>query len=210
MHRELDHLLKIEVPTKEEDMKIYELRKRLSRLMGSSAILHVGGKTRAERMTRERLIEDAVFACKSALQYGYIPGGNISIPKVLLLNKEPFSMLLGEKYKYLPIENIRSFFAYFIDVLVETFLESYRAVLNNSYMDEQATEDVIDKCLEENLFYNLKLHKYEDYDETNVINSVNTDIQILRSCMSLVGILSTSNQFMTLNLDVTGQIRKDK
>lgn len=209
-HREIDNLLKIEVPTKEEDMKLYELRRRLSRLTGSSAILHVGGKTRAERMTRERLIEDAVFACKSALQYGYIPGGNISIPKVLLLNKEPFCMLLGEKYKYLPIENIRSFFAYFIDLLVETFLESYRAVLNNSYMDEETTENVIDKCLEENLFYNLKLHKYEDYDDTLVINSVNTDIQILRSCMSLVAILSTSNQFMTINLDVTGQIKKDK
>lgn len=210
MKHTLDKLLKIEVPTRDEDMKIYELRRRLSRLTGSSAILHVGGKTRAERMTRQRLIEDAVFACKSALQHGYIPGGNISIPKVLLLNKESFSMLLGEKYNYLPIENIRSFFAYFIDLLVETFLESYRAVLNNSYMDEETTEFVIDKCLEENLFYNLKLHKYENYEDTVVINSVNTDIQILRSCMSLVAILSTSNQFMTINLDVTGQIRKDK
>lgn len=207
---ELSKLMKIEVPSKEEDLKMYEIRRRLSRLTGSSAILHVGGKTRAERMTRQRLIEDAVFACKSALQHGYIPGGNISIPKVLLLNKESFSMLLGEKYKYLPIENIRSFFAYFIDLLSETFLESYRAVLNNSYMDEATTEDVIDKCLEENLFYNLKLHKFEDYDETVVINSVNTDIQILRSCMSLVAILSTSNQFITLNLDVTSQIKKDK
>lgn len=210
MKHTLDKLLKIEVPTRDEDMKIYELRRRLSRLTGSSAILHVGGKTRAERMTRQRLIEDAVFACKSALQHGYIPGGNISIPKILLLNKESFSMLLGEKYNYLPIENIRSFFAYFIDLLVETFLESYRAVLNNSYMDEETTEFVIDKCLEENLFYNLKLHKYENYEDTVVINSVNTDIQILRSCMSLVAILSTSNQFMTINLDVTGQIRKDK
>lgn len=208
MQDELKKLSNIEVPTKEEDLRIYELRRRISRLTGSSAILHVGGKTLAERMTRQRLIEDAIFACKSAIRYGYIPGGNICIPKVLLNNKEGFSSLLGEKYNYLPIENIHTFFGYFIDVLVEAFLESYRAVLNNSYMSEERVEEVIDTCLEEDLFYNLKLHKFEKTTETAVINSVRTDIEILRSCISLVGILSMSNQFMTLNFDVTGQIKK--
>lgn len=208
MTDELSKLLKIEVPTKEEDFRIYELRRRVSRLTGSSAILHVGGKTRAERMTRQRLIEDSIFACKSALQHGYIPGGNITIPKVLMEDKEGFVAILSKKYNYLPMEDITSFFNYFIEMLITTFLESYRAVLNNSYMTEEDTEEVIKKCLNENLFYNLKLHKFEKFSETAVINSVNTDIQILRSCMSLVAILSTSNQFMTLNFDVTGQIKQ--
>ena len=205
---EIKKLSALEVPSREDDERLYHLRSRAARLTGSTAILHVGGKTLTERMTRQRLVEDAIFACKSAIKHGYIPGGNICIPKVLLENKEGLASVLANKYSYLPIENKCSFFAYFIDLLAETFLESYRAVLNNSYMSEDAAEEVITKCLEENKFYNLKLHRFESWDETSVINSVNTDVEILRSCISLVGILSTSNQFMTINLDVTGQIKK--
>lgn len=83
---------------------------RKSRLTSSSAVLHVGGKTMAERMTRQRLIEDAIFACKSAIEHGYIPGGNICIPKILKEKKEAFGSVLGAKYTYLPIEHIRTFF----------------------------------------------------------------------------------------------------
>ena len=205
---QLSKLKSIEVPTKEEDMKIYNLRTRRARLTSTNAVLHVGGKTMAERMTRQRLIEDAIFACKSTLVHGYIPGGNICIPKILMNNKEAFASVLGEKYTYLPIDNIRSFFAYFIDMLSDAFLESYRAVLSNSYMTEEIVTSTIETCLKENKFYNLKTHSYEDWDKTNVINSADTDIQILKSCISIIGILSMSNQFITLNLNVTDQIKK--
>lgn len=203
-------LQKVEEPTREQDEELYELRRRLSRLTSSSALLHVGGKTMAERMTRQRLIEDAVLACKSALKYGYIPGGNLCIPKYLNEKCEGLADFLGTKYSYLPIEKPRVFFLYFIDMLRDSFLESYRAVLNNSYFSEDETEEVIEKCIKENLFYNLKLHKYEKWDETEVINSVDTDIQILRTCISIIGILSQSNQMMTLNFDVDSQISKEK
>lgn len=204
---ELKKLSNIEVPNREEDMKIYELRQRKSRLTSSTAIFHVGGKTMAERMTRQRLIEDAIFACKSTLEHGYIPGGNICIPKVLRDKKEAFASILGAKYSYLPVENVRLFFAYFIDMLTAAFLESYKAVLSNSYMSEEVIEETIKTCLDENKFYNLKLHTFEDWDHTKVINSVETDVQILKSCISIIGILSTSNQFITLGMDLSSQIR---
>ena len=161
-------------------------------------------------MTRQRLIEDAVLACKSALKYGYIPGGNLCIPKYLCANREGLADFLGTKYSYLPIDKPRGFFLYFIDMLTDTFLESYRAVLNNSYFNEDETEEVIDKCFNEGKFYNLKKHEYENWEETEVINSVDTDIQILRTCISIIGILSQSNQMMTMNFDANSQIYKDK
>lgn len=205
---ELKKLSSIEVPTREEDMKLYELRQRKSRLTSSTAVLHVGGKTMAERMTRQRLIEDAIFACKSALEYGYIPGGNICVPKILRDKKEAFASVLGAKYNYLAIDNIHGFFGYFIDMLANAFLESYKAVLSNSYMSEEEINKTIEECLSKNKFYNLKLHCFEEWKKTNIINSVETDIQILRSCISIIGILSQSNQFITLGMDISSQIRK--
>ena len=198
---EIEKLQEKEGATSEDALKLYELRTRASRLGNSSAILHIGGKTIAERKSRQRLIEDAVYACKSALEYGYIPGGNICIPKVLQDNKEAFASVLGAKYKYLPIDSINSFFAYFIDMLAGAFLESYSTVLNNSYLSEEEVEETIYKCISEGKFYNLKLHEFQDLDKTNVINSVRTDVEILRSCISIIGMLSTSNQMITLNIN---------
>lgn len=204
----INKLKEVEEPTREQDFELDELSNRISHLTTSTAILHVGGKTLAERMTRQRLIEDAIFACKSAIKYGYIPGGNICIPKILKENKEEIAKFLGSKYDYLPITGRRIFFDYFIDVVADAFLESYKNVLNNSYMSEDEIDKTIKKCLEENKFYNLKLHKFEDMDKTVVINSVDTDIQILRSCISIVSILATSNQFMTINFSINDQIKK--
>ena len=117
-------------------------------------------------MTRERLFEDAIFATKSAIKYGYITGGNMTIPRILESKKVSITNLLAEKYSYLPVENHVEFFKEFIKVIENAFLESYRNVLNNSYFDDEKSEEVIQKCLSEDLLYNLKSHGYEHLGET--------------------------------------------
>ena len=115
---------------------------------------------------------------------------------------------LQEKYDYIPVENLREFVSGFVTLFMNAFLESYKNVLNNSYFNEEQVTEVIQKCIDEDKFYNLKLHKYESMSETQVINSVDTDIQILRSVISIIGILATSNQMITLNYNITDQIIK--
>jgi len=207
LHEKLVELYKIENPNKDEDFEIYQLRKRISSLTDSTAIIHVAGKSLTERMTRERLFEDAILACKSAIENGIIPGGNIMIPNILSEKKELINILL-KKYSYIPVEDLEMFFKYFIGLVERAFLESYRNVLNNSYLNEEQVEEVILECLKNKKFYNLKLHKYESLEETKVINSVDTDIQILRSVVSIIGILATSNQMITINFNVGDQIKK--
>jgi chaperonin GroEL len=205
---ELEKTLSVDEPTKDQEFDIYELRRRISCLTDSTAVIHVGGKSLTERMTRERLFEDAIFACKSAIKHGVIPGGNIMIPMILEDKSKELARDLSAKYDYLPVESLADFFSRFLFIIKEAFKESYRNVLNNSYFTEEEVEHVVTECIVKKLFYNLKLHKYEPIETTSVINSVDTDIQILRSVISIIGILATSNQFITLNLNVTDQIRK--
>jgi chaperonin GroEL len=199
----LEELLKLDNLNSDQEFEIFELRRRISSFTNSTAIIHVGGKSLTERMTRERLIEDAIFATKSALKYGVIPGGNIMIPKIL--RKSEIKKDLVKKYLYIPVDNLEQFFSEFIKIVEMAFLESYANVLNNSYFKEEEVEKVIEECITQEKFYNLKLHKYENINETEVINSVDTDIQILRSVVSIIGILATSNQFITLNFNVNDQ-----
>jgi chaperonin GroEL len=198
----------IEEPTREELIDLYEYRRRVSSLTDSTAIIHIGGKTQTERMTRERLFEDAIFAAKSAIKHGIIVGGNISIPRIIDKKNSQFVRVLSKRYSYLPVENLSEFIKSFLDIIKNSFLESYRNVLNNSYLTDIEVEGVMNKCIRKNMFYNLKLHKFESSMKTSVINSVNTDIEIMRSCFSIIGILATSNQFLTLNFNVRDLIKK--
>lgn len=209
LNKDIEDLLKLQELDKEQDFDLYETRRRVANMTDSTAIFHVGGKTQTERQTRERLIEDAIFACKSALKYGYIPGGNLMIPYILSIRREAYCDTLGTKYHYLKVDGgIRTFFYQFVEILSEAFLESYRNVLGNSLLPDNKIEEIIDDCIENRKFYNLKTHTMETFDTTSVINSVDTDIQILKSTISIISILATSNQFITLNLNVDSLLVK--
>jgi chaperonin GroEL len=210
LNEKIKELDMIEEPSREELIELYELRRRVSSLTDSTAIIHVGGKTQTERITRERLFEDAIFAAKSAIKYGVIVGGNISIPRIINKSKLSIVKKLSKKYSYLPVDDVPEFIGAFLDIIKNSFLESYRNVLNNSYLTDVEVEGIMSKCVRDNKFYNLKLHKFEDSNKTNVINSVNTDLEIMRSCFSIIGILATSNQFLTINFNVRDSIKKEK
>lgn len=193
------------VKTGEDVANMFALKERKSNLENLTAIIHIGGRSYQERRTRERLFEDAIFASKSAIDYGYIVGGNIMIPKILTEKKDELAKQIQQKFDYL--EQSVAFFDNFIDILIDSFLESYRSVLDNSQtLTDEKIDEILSTVIKEDSFYNLKKHKYEKFSETTVINSVNTDIQILKSCISLIGLLATSNQIITLNCSVRDQI----
>ena len=52
-----------------------DLDERISRLLGGTAILHVGGATEAEREHKKQLAEDAVRVVRLGLQGGVVAGG---------------------------------------------------------------------------------------------------------------------------------------
>jgi methionine synthase II (cobalamin-independent) len=126
------------------------------------------------------------------------------IPKIIGSSKiEGFFV---NKYRYIQSKDLTSFFRQFLGIIEGAFMESYANVLNNSYLSDEQIVKVIQRVYKDE-FYNLKTHKFEKLKETTVINSVDTDIQILRSVISIVGILATSNQFITLNFNTRDQVR---
>ena len=90
---------------------------------------------------------------------------------------------------------------------MENFDEWFHDILENANITEEKIAEIANKCIEESKFYNLKIREFEDMKSTSVINSVDTDIQIMKTCFSIIGILATSNQFITLNPDIDGATR---
>jgi len=71
----------------ERDSRVNALRLRLNMLSGRSAVIRVGGRTSQEVENRKFLIEDAVFACQSAIKFGVVCGGSLIVPKIIHRNR---------------------------------------------------------------------------------------------------------------------------
>lgn len=178
----------------EYDHDVYELRKRIAHLQSTLAVLYVGGKSEDSKDTDKYLLEDAVFACRSALNYGYIPGGNLVVPVVLTDKYDDVlaKLLVNTKFKKDFIEKV-------LHAVRNAFLMSYVAVLNNCYYDIDECKTIAEKCVNEHVFFNLKEDVEESMDETHIINSAETDIEILKSAISIIGLMATSNQFISIS-----------
>jgi chaperonin GroEL len=178
----------------EMDDEIFSLRKRMASLQNSMAVLYVGGVSEDAKDTDKYLLEDAVFACRSALHHGYIPGGNLLIPTILEGEKtrgyvESHFEGTNEQLLKDTLDNIK-----------EAFLQSFICVLENAYHDEERSRKVAETCTENGVIFNLKQNRFEAMTDTPIINSAETDIEILRSAISIIGLLVTSNQFIKMNV----------
>ena len=164
--------------------RIFQLETRKANLNSSIVKYYVGGDTELEKNNRKYLIEDSIFACKAALETGYVTGGNLMIPKCIhhmIFNPNELSGIL-------------------LYIIKESFIQCYRYVLLNASFTEERVNDIIETCIENNKFYNLKTKKFENDNETSIINSAKTEIEIMKAVFSIIGILVTSNQFISKGL----------
>ncbi|QPI17157.1 molecular chaperone GroEL [Staphylococcus phage vB_StaM_SA1] len=162
---------------------ITDLQKRANSLNNAIAKLYVGGSSHAEKTSRLYLVEDSVHASKSALKYGYVSGGNLSVNKVIKnIDREKLSTL----------DNLT------LDLIDISSREVYHKVLENfNRFDKHEIKSITQTCIEKDAILNIKKNEYEQDYETDIINSVETDIKILETTISIIGLISLSNQFLT-------------
>lgn len=165
--------------------RIFKLKTRKANLNSTIVKYFVGGDTELEKNTRKYLIEDSIFACRAALETGFVSGGNLTIPKIIYHNFE---------------KHVRSFTdleAKLLILLQKSFTECYRCVLSNSSMKKKDIEFIIAECINNNSIYNLKTKEIEKDISTRIVNSAKTEIEILKAVISIIGILVTSNQYIS-------------
>ena len=187
-------------------MQLNRLKARLASLNSTVATIYIGGDTEIEKNTKKYLIDDAVHACKSAMLNGIVVGGNLTIPRTILANKTNLIQDFKDKYgdKRLII------FYKLLDSFEESFKNVYLKILDNKNISKEEKNEILNRCLEQDLIYNIREERYEytysrklttyvvtvNAVETNIINSCETDIEILKTVMSILGLVATSNQFV--------------
>ena len=165
--------------------ELYELKKRISKLKGRMGVIHVGGGSSLEKTSNMDLVEDAIKACESAFNYGYNIGGNLIIP--IAIRKIIQEKLVDESYNDILL------------ILEKAFRNVFTKVLENKYgseYDKEQLNEIIDSAIEKKLCFDLISEQYSE----DVINPCFTDIEILKAATSIVALLLSSNQYVSINV----------
>lgn len=177
------------------DMKLNEFKQRLTKLYCNMGIISVGGNSELEKKANFDLVEDAVKACESAYNYGYNIGCSLVIPRVIeeIIDNNLASDIV-EIYGETLVNNV-------LGVIRAAYLNVYRTVLSNKFgnMNVEALHDIIEqtKNFRYTKVYNLITNDYSD----DIINSCETDVEIIKASISIISLLISSNQYISINTE---------
>ena len=111
-------ILKKQIKESRNDITRISLEKRIASLSSAVGVIRVGSTTSAEGLYLKLKIEDGVFACKAALDEGYVAGGGLCLKKIA--DKLPHN------------------------ILTETLLAPYNQIQKNAGGNLEIGKDVVD------------------------------------------------------------------
>ena len=189
-----------------------QAQQRYIKMLGSMGTIKVGAQTELEKHCLKDSVDDAVLACRSAFNNGYIRGLNLTTLTVITEYIEELKTQTDIK---------RTAVAYMFE---NVFREMSLFVLRNKYPDferdglvkeeryhvseqvnasevalgiEACNSWVLDKCIASGKTFNLVTN--EITEEWSVVNSLATDVEILNSIVGVLSILLTSDQYISIN-----------
>lgn len=189
--------------------ELMDARDRLMRLSGNIGVIHVGGASELERSCTMDTVDDVFHACKSAYESGIVPGLNmgvlVAIERLVL---DP-SYTRGDVFNQLD-KNL-------ISILKKAYLRTTLDVLRNKRSAgslwsveglDLVDSSVDDKTLIDGIvrgIYQEKISSYDVVTETaltdevpKISNSVDADIEILKGIISILGLVLTSDQYLSV------------
>lgn len=75
-------VLKAQIKESRNELSRMQLERRIANLSAAVGVIRVGATTSAEGLYLKLKIEDGVFACKAALEEGYVQGGGLCLKKI--------------------------------------------------------------------------------------------------------------------------------
>lgn len=198
-------------------------KQRVSKLKCHMGIINVGGSTELAKIANYDLVDDAVKACESAFLFGVTPGQTIGLQtairdlqqsgecndiEIMFLDaistafKGVTKILLENKFKEdIPMSIIDTLVCSSIDKQAVIDLETTEICFNRIIENQNDSN-----CFLKKLFKHKKQEPevltYVDvanFDDS-IINSCKTDIEVLRAASSIIGLLLSSNQYVSVRM----------
>jgi chaperonin GroEL len=170
--------IKNEIDKSTSDYDIEKLQERLAKLAGGVAQINVGAATEAEMKEKKARVEDALHACRAAVEEGILPGGGV-----------PMLRTLGalDKIKASGDEKIG------VDIVHRAVVAPIKQIAVNAGLDGSIVAQKVIESKETNFGYDAMRKEYGDMIKFGVIVPTKVERIALQNGASIASLLLTTD-----------------
>jgi chaperonin GroEL len=172
--------IKREIDISTSDYDIEKLQERLAKLAGGVAQINVGAATEAEMKEKKARVEDALHACRAAVEEGILPGGGVAMLRTI----EALDKVKAPGDEKIGVDIIRRALWAPIKQLAEN------AGLDGSIVAQKVFEGSDGNV---NFGYDIMREKYGDMMEFGVIVPTKVERTALQNGASIASLLLTTD-----------------
>jgi len=174
--------IKTEIEKSTSDYDIEKLQERLAKLSGGVAQINVGAATEAEMKEKKARVEDALHACRAAVEEGILPGGGISMLRTL-----------GALDKIKASGDVKVG----IDIVKRAVFAPIKQIAQNAGLDGSIVAQKVLESDETNFGYNALDKKYGDMIKFGVIVPTKVERTALQNGASIASLLLTTDAIVS-------------
>src|ERR1700677_463870 len=184
--------LKNEIDNTTSDYDREKLQERLAKLAGGVAQIHVGAATEVAMKEKKARVEDALHACRAAVEEGILPGGGVAVIRAAARVLDGASKKAANDDQRLGVEIVRR--------AVEAPIKQ---IAENAGVDGSVVAQKVKEASEINFGYNALTHEYGDLVKMGVIVPTKVERSALQNAASIASLLLTTDA-------IVSEIKEDK
>jgi len=171
----------IDATTSEYDRE--KLEERLAKLSGGVAQINVGAATEVEMKEKKGRVEDALHACRAAVEEGILPGGGVAVLRVMKALDKVKTDSDDEKTG--------------VDIVRRALVAPIRQIASNSGLDGSIVAAKVMESDDVNFGYDALAGKYCDLVKAGVIVPTKVERCALQNAASVAGLLLTTDAIVS-------------
>ncbi len=168
----------IEASTSEYDSE--KLQERLAKLAGGVAQINVGAATEVEMKEKKARVEDALHACRAAVEEGILPGGGVAVLRSRKALEKARKAAKGD-------EQIG------VDIIGRALSAPIKQIAENCGLDGSIIAQKVEESKDNNFGFNALTHTYEDLVKAGVIVPTKVERVALQNAASIAALLLTTD-----------------
>jgi chaperonin GroEL len=166
--------IKAEIEKSTSDYDIEKLQERLAKLAGGVAQINVGAATEAEMKEKKARVEDALHACRAAVEEGILPGGGVPMLR---------AMPALDKVKAAGDEKIG------VDIVRRAVVAPIKQIAHNAGLDGSIVAQKVIEHKDTNFGYDALRKQYGDLIKFGVIVPTKVERVALQNGASIASLL---------------------
>jgi len=171
----------IDITTSDYDRE--KLEERLAKLSGGVAQINVGAATEVEMKEKKARVEDALHACRAAVEEGILPGGGVAVLRALGALDKVKTVNEDEKTG--------------VDIIRRALVSPIKQIAANSGLEGSIVAAKVTESDDVNFGFDALAGKYCDLVKAGVIVPTKVERTALQNAASVSGLLLTTDAIVS-------------